>query len=228
MSSRQNRRKQKESMNEKKEIFLPYKIVYEGGQDEIVEKKSRFIATVAPAESEEEAIAFIDSIKKKYYDARHHCPAYIIGRNREFTRCSDDGEPSGTAGKPILEVLLGEEVTNAVLVVTRYFGGTLLGTGGLVRAYTQAAKAGLQTAQTAVMRYGVRLLLTTDYTDLGKIQHLLGKREIPVLASDYTDKVALTVRVPAEEAEGLIRELTEGTCGRAGIETLEKGYYLDK
>lgn len=215
-------------MCEKKERFLPYKIVCEGGQDEIVEKKSRFIATVAPVESEEEAAAFIESVRKKYYDARHHCPAYIIGRNSEFTRCSDDGEPSGTAGKPILEVLLGEGVTNTAVVVTRYFGGTLLGTGGLVRAYTQAAQAGLAASKTAVMRYGVFLLITTDYTDLGRVQHLLGSKEIPVVDSQYTDKVVLTVRTPEEEAKGLMDELTDMTGARAGIEISQKGYYQDK
>lgn len=215
-------------MSEKKERFLPYKIVCEGGQDEIVEKKSRFIATVAPVESEEEAAAFIESVRKKYYDARHNCPAYIIGRNSEFTRCSDDGEPSGTAGKPILEVLLGEGLTNTAVVVTRYFGGTLLGTGGLVRAYTQAAQAGLAASKTAVMRYGVWLLITTDYTDLGKVQHLLGNKEIPVVDSQYTDKVVLTVRVPEEEAGGLMDEITDMTGARAGIEIGQKGYYQDK
>lgn len=215
-------------MNEKKEKFLPYKIVCEGGQDEIIEKKSRFIATVAPVESEEEAAAFIEAVRKKYYDARHHCPAYVIGRNSEFTRCSDDGEPSGTAGKPILEVLLGEGVTNTALVVTRYFGGTLLGTGGLVRAYTQAAQAGLAASKTAVMRYGVWILITTDYTDLGKVQHLLGNKEIPVVESQYTDKVVLKVRVPEEEAKGLMEEITDMTGARAGMEIAQKGYYQDK
>lgn len=144
-------------MMHQKEIFLPYKIIEEPGEGEYEEKKSRFIAKIVPAASEEEAVAFIDLVKKKYYDARHHCPALIIGRNREVTRCSDDGEPGGTAGKPILEVMLGAEITNAVMVVTRYFGGTLLGTGGLVRAYTQAAKAALADAKTATMRYGTRI-----------------------------------------------------------------------
>lgn len=208
--------------------FSPYKVVYQGGEGEITEKKSRFIATVAPVESEEEAAAFIDSIKKKYYDARHNCPAYIIGRNKELTRCSDDGEPSGTAGKPILEVLLGAELTNTAIVVTRYFGGTLLGTGGLVRAYTQAAQAGLADAGIATMRYGAVIRISTDYTDLGKIQYLLGNKGIPVLDSQYSDKVELTVRIPAEESDNLIKELTESTGARAVMEILENGYYMEK
>ena len=119
------------------------RILLEGGEGEIVEKKSRFIATVRKVESESEAVAFIEEMKKKYWDARHNCSAFVIGRRAELTRCSDDGEPSGTAGRPMLEVLLGEGVRNVAVVVTRYFGGTLLGTGGLVRAYTQAVKEGL-------------------------------------------------------------------------------------
>lgn len=212
---------------EKEQIFRPYRIVYEGGRGEIIEKKSRFIATVAPVESEEEAVAFIESIKKKYYDARHNCPAFVIGKNKELTRCSDDGEPSGTAGKPILEVILGAELTNVAVVVTRYFGGTLLGTGGLVRAYTQAVQEGLAACKTATMRYGVTIRIETDYTDLGKIQHLLGNKEIPVISSEYTDKVALTVQLPKEDAPGLIKELTEATAARAVAEIVESGYYRE-
>ena len=212
---------------EKEQIFRPYRIVYEGGRGEIIEKKSRFIATVAPVESEEEAVAFIESVKKKYYDARHNCPAFVIGKNKELTRCSDDGEPSGTAGKPILEVILGAELTNVAVVVTRYFGGTLLGTGGLVRAYTQAVQEGLAACKTATMRYGVTIRIETDYTDLGKIQHILGNKEIPVISSEYTDKVALTIQLPKEDAPVLIKELTEATAARAVAEIVESGYYRE-
>ena len=110
-----------------------YKTIYAGGEGEITEKKSRFIATVRLVEKEEDALAFIEEMKKKYWDARHNCYAYSIGEHREFTRCSDDGEPSGTAGRPMLDVILGEDIYNVAVVVTRYFGGVLLGTGGLVR-----------------------------------------------------------------------------------------------
>lgn len=211
-----------------KQSFLPYRIVYEGGEGEIVEKKSRFIATIAPVENEEEATAFIERIRKKYYDARHNCPAFVIGRNKELTRCSDDGEPSGTAGKPILEVLLGAGLTNVAVVVTRYFGGTLLGTGGLVRAYTQAVQEGLAACKVATMRYGVTIRIETDYTDLGKIQHLLNNKEIPIISSEYTDKVALMVQLPKEQAEGLRKELTEASAARANTEITESGYYMEK
>ena len=117
-----------------------YKILYKEGEAEISEKKSRFIAHIAPAQTEEEAQAFIEKIKKQYWDARHNCWAYSIGEKQPALRCSDDGEPSGTAGKPMLEVLTGQELHNVVAVVTRYFGGTLLGTGGLIRAYTKSTQ----------------------------------------------------------------------------------------
>ena len=120
-----------------------YRVVYEGGEGEITEKKSRFIATVRPVESEEEATTFIAEMKKKYWDARHNCSAFVIGERQELNRCSDDGEPAQTAGRPMLDVLLKEGVTNVAVVVTRYFGGVLLGTGGLVRAYQAATQAGL-------------------------------------------------------------------------------------
>ena len=115
-----------------------YLVVYKGGEGEIVEKKSRFIATVCPVETEEAAVAFINEMKKKYWDARHNCSAFVLGERQEMTRCSDDGEPAQTAGRPMLDVLLREGITNAAVVVTRYFGGVLLGTGGLVRAYQAA------------------------------------------------------------------------------------------
>lgn len=215
-------------MENNKNRFLPYKIVYRGGEGEIIEKKSRFIAAVAPAESEEEALAFIESVRKKHYDARHNCPAFVIGKNKELTRCSDDGEPSGTAGKPILEVLLGAGLTNTVVVVTRYFGGTLLGTGGLVRAYTQAVQEALKNVGIATMRYGSIISIETDYTDLGKIQYLLGNKGIPIADSVYTDKVTLKIQIPKEQVEPLMKELTEQTAGRVHCEVLEDGYYMEK
>ena len=152
-----------------------YKAVYEGGEGELIEKKSRFIATVIPAESEEEALAFIEAMKKKYWNATHNCSAYVIGEKGQLKRCSDDGEPSGTAGRPMLEVLEGEGIRNVAVVVTRYFGGTLLGTGGLVRAYSASVKAGLASSVIITKIPGVKLKIETDYTGLGKIQYLLGE-----------------------------------------------------
>ena len=218
----------KEERKETKIEYPSYRVVYQAGSGEYEEKKSRFIANVVPVSSEEDATAFIDSIRKKYYDARHNCTAFIIGRNRELTRCSDDGEPSGTAGKPILEVLLSEGVTNVAVVVTRYFGGTLLGTGGLVRAYTQATKEGLADAGIATMRYGKELTIGIDDTDVGKVQYILGSRQIEIAQSRYTENVEFDIRIPAEAVGALTKELTEATAARARIETTGEGYYMDK
>lgn len=202
-----------------------YKILWEGGNGELVEKKSRFIAMTKPVESEEEALAFVESVRKQYWDARHHCYAYVIGDRNQIQRCSDDGEPSQTAGKPMLDVLLGAEIHNICIVVTRYFGGTLLGTGGLVRAYSGAAQAALRNSQVLEKCPGRQLKITTDYTGAGKIQYILAKREAAVLDTQYTDKVQIVVIVPSEEAQRLVSELTEGTNGRAELELGEEEYF---
>lgn len=196
--------------------------VYEGGQGEIIEKKSRFIATVKPVKTEEEALEFIESLKKKYWDATHNCFAYIISGGTPLKRCSDDGEPSGTAGRPMLDVLEGESLSDVAVVVTRYFGGTLLGTGGLVRAYSGAVRAGLDASVLITRLRGIHLLIGTDYTGLGKIQYLLGQRGIKTLESRYTDAVELSVLVPDEEIEVLKQEITEATSGAAKLEEKEK------
>lgn len=193
------------------------RILLSGGSGQIEEKKSVFIANIARADSEEEATAFIEAMKKKYWDARHNCSAFVIGERGELTRCSDDGEPSGTAGRPMLEVLLRENIKNIVVVVTRYFGGTLLGTGGLVRAYTQAVKEGLNDCKIGVLRMGVPLALTTDYNGIGKILYLLSAMGLTPKDSDYGEKVTLQVLVPADEKEKLVRDITEATAGRTEI-----------
>ncbi len=205
-----------------------YKILIEGGSGEIEEKKSRFIATLRPVETQEEAVAFIEEIKKKYWDARHNCSAFVLGDEAQLTRCNDDGEPSGTAGRPMLEVLLGSGVRNVAVVVTRYFGGTLLGTGGLVRAYTQAVQAGLKQCRIGIMRQGVTLRIDTDYNNVGKVLYILNDRGIEQQDSAYTDKVSITVRLPIEERESLEKAITESTCGKASYESLENSFYVDK
>ena len=202
-----------------------YRTVYEGGEGEITKKKSRFNATVHPVESEEEALAFLEEMKKKYWDARHNCYVYSIGMNREFTRCSDDGEPSGTAGRPMLDVILGEDIYNVAVVVTRYFGGVLLGTGGLVRAYSKAVQEGLAASKVILKQKGIALKITTDYTGLGKIQYIAGERNIPVLDSEYTDKVVMKLLVPVQDVGSVRKAITEGTNGRAGIEKDQELYY---
>ena len=202
-----------------------YKTVLEGGVGEITEKKSRFIATVRPVKSEEEALAFLEETKKKYWDARHNCFVYSVGLNREYTRCSYDGEPSGTAGRPMLDVILGEDIYNVAVVVTRYFGGVLLGTGGLVRAYSKAVQEGLEASRIIEKRHGIALKVTTDYTGIGKIQYIAGERNIPILNSEYTDKVVLELLIPSENVEGVQKAITESTNGRARMEKDRELYF---
>lgn len=205
-----------------------YRVLLSGGEGELVEKKSRFIATVRKCETEEEAVSFIEEIKKKNWNATHNCSAFVIGSRGELTRCSDDGEPSGTAGRPMLEVLLGEGIRNIAVVVTRYFGGTLLGTGGLVRAYTQAVKEGLQACRIGVMRLGCEIHVTTDYNGIGKILYLLGQRGLEPVESSYTDTVTLKLLVPKELAEELQKEMTEATNGKVVFEKQQELYYVSE
>lgn len=205
-----------------------YRFTWQGGTGELIEKKSRFIATVSPVKSEEEAQRFIEQIKKQYWDARHNCTAFTIGSRHQLTRCSDDGEPSGTAGRPMLEVLLKEGICNTAVVVTRYFGGTLLGTGGLVRAYGAAVKEGLKCSEVVTMRYGTRLQVTVDYPDVGRIQHLGTKEGIAQESAEYGVNVRFVLASPAEEEERICRSITEATDARAEIEILSHGYYVDR
>ncbi len=205
-----------------------YRVLLEGGEGEIVEKKSRFIATIRRVESEEEAVKFIEEMKKKYWDARHNCSAFVIGSRAELTRCSDDGEPSGTAGRPMLEVLLGEGVRNIAVVVTRYFGGVLLGTGGLVRAYTQAVKAGLENCSVGAMVHGYEIMLNTDYNGIGKVLYLLGQYGIEPVDSEYGVDVVLQIRIRSDIAERLHKELIEATSGKIGWEQLDELYFVDR
>ena len=204
-----------------------YKTVYEGGEGEIVEKKSRFIATVRPVQTEEEALAFIEEMKKKYWDARHNCYVYSVGKNREYTRCSDDGEPSGTAGRPMLDVILGEDIYNVAAVVTRYFGGILLGTGGLVRAYSAAVQEGLRESLIIEKHLCRKVRMSMDYTMLGKMQYLAAKLNLMILDSLYTDGVEMQLLVPDEQFQSFIKEVTEASNGKVAPETEGSCYGAD-
>lgn len=201
------------------------KTVYSGGEGEIIEKKSRFIATVRPVTSEEEAAAFIAEMKKKYWDARHNCSAFVIGERQEISRCSDDGEPAQTAGRPMLDVLLREDIHNAAVVVTRYFGGVLLGTGGLVRAYQKATQEGLAASVIIDKTEGIRLSVGTDYNGLGKLQYLIAQKGLSLIDTVYTDAVELLLMVPVEEQQAVEREIVEATCGNARISWGEQVQY---
>ena len=193
------------------------KILYKEGTGEIVEKKSRFIANIYPIDSEEQALEYIAAIRKKHYDARHNCFAYVLGEKNELERCSDDGEPSGTAGRPMLDILEGQGIHNAVAIVTRYFGGTLLGSGGLVRAYSGAMKEGLAHCVVMEQLTGMELEITTDYNDMGKIQYLArtyGWHERDV---QYADTVRMTLLIPVDEKAKAEQEITEKTAGKDGL-----------
>ena len=207
--------------------MIRHKAVYAAGTGEIVEKKSRFIAHVQSVSSVEEAQDFIEGIRKKYWDARHNWYAFSVGVENPVTRFSDDGEPGGTAGKPILEVILGSEIRNIVIVVTRYFGGTLLGTGGLVRAYTDASREGIKNTTVVEKIPGIRVMISTDYTDLGKIRYLLAQSQGMTEDSIYTDQVTIQAILPVEEKEAICRKLVEATSGRVGIIEAEDVYFGD-
>ncbi len=192
--------------------------VYKGGQGEITEKKSRFIATVRPVESDDEAVSFINETKKKYWDARHNCSAFVIGKRQELTRCSDDGEPAGTAGRPMLDVLLKENIHNAAVVVTRYFGGVLLGTGGLVRAYQQATKAGLSASEIIEKKDGAVLFIRTDYTGIGRLQYLFAQEKITVMDTAYEADVLVKAVIPENDKKRIEKTIIEQTNGTAKLE----------
>lgn len=198
-----------------------YDTVYTGGVGEIVEKKSRFIAQVFPVKTEEEVMLLLETTRKKYWDARHNCYAFILGADGGISRCSDDGEPSGTAGRPILEVLSKRGLKDVLVIVTRYFGGTLLGTGGLVRAYSQAAQAGLMESCIITKQAGYRITVDTDYNGIGKLQYAVAQLGASVLDTSYTDKVQMVFLVPSALADKAGKEVTEATSGRAAI-TQEK------
>ncbi len=205
-----------------------YRVLLQGGVGEIVEKKSRFIATVRGCGTEEEAASFVEEMKKKYWDASHNCSAFVIGSRGEVTRCSDDGEPSGTAGRPMLEALLAERICNAAVVVTRYFGGTLLGTGGLARAYAKAARAGLEACKTGIMRYGCEIRIEADYQAVGKVLHLLQSRGVEPFESAYGEAAVFKVRIPMQMNEQILRDLADATMGRAKMEELRRLYFADQ
>jgi len=197
---------------------VSYKTVYRGGEGEYEEKKSRFIAHTAGVTTPEEAAEFIAGIKKKYWDARHNCSAFVLGDNRQISRSSDDGEPSGTAGKPILEVINGQGLTDVCVVVTRYFGGVLLGTGGLVRAYTRAAQEGLNASILIEKRKGVKLSVSVDYSLEGKLRTYFRERELFISDCIYSDSVTLITVVPVPEVQKLKEEVTELTDGRGRVQ----------
>ena len=190
-------------------------------QAEITEKRSRFIANVYEIHSEEEALQILESVRKQHYDARHNCYAFVLGERSETQRFSDDKEPQGTAGKPILEVLTRQGYHNTLIVVTRYFGGILLGAGGLLRAYTQAASEGLNEAEksgsSSAVVHGRALSVICSYNLSGKIQYMISQMLIPLSDTIYDEQVTFRMTVPDELIDPFVRKVTEATNAQAKI-----------
>ncbi|MCD8224833.1 MAG: YigZ family protein [Clostridiales bacterium] len=201
------------------------KILYRGGVGELVEKKSRFIATTFPVRSEEEAAAFIEQTRKKYWDARHNCTAWVIGGSPLLSRCSDDGEPAQTAGRPMLDVLLGAQLRDVCVVVTRYFGGTLLGTGGLVRAYSGAVTEGLKNSVILEKCRGRNVLVRTDYNGVGKLQYVAGQMGLTIMDTEYTEQVTAKLLVPPALLGSFRAQMEERTAGQAQMELQDEVWY---
>ena len=205
-------------------MLSQYKTILQEAECEIIEKKTRFIATVRPVQTEEEAKTFIEEMKKKYWNARHNVFAYQIGERDELQRFSDDGEPQGTAGMPVLSVLKGEEIKNTAIVVTRYFGGTLLGTGGLVRAYGKTAKQGLLKAGIVDVILYAKIQVLTEYGDSGKVQYEALQGEHIIQETNYTEKVEFIILTKVEKQEAFCKLITEVTKGQGCVEVLEEVY----
>lgn len=200
--------------------------VEKSGSAEVVRKKSRFLSVLLSVNDEKEAFFEIEKIKKEHYNARHNCFAFITGSEPFTERFSDDGEPQGTAGKVILDVMKHNHLSNALIVVTRYFGGVLLGTGGLTEAYSSAAAEACKDAELMRVLMGRQVDVSLDYTDYGKIEYLIRDNGIPVLSSDFAENVKVSVMTMAERdeenqlmtAEAFVNKVTELTNGRAVTE----------
>ena len=202
------------------------KIILETKETEIVEKKSRFIANIAAVSSEEEAIEFIEKIKKKYYDARHNCYAYIIGDKGDKKKCSDDGEPQRSAGMPMMEVLENQGYFDIAVVVTRYFGGTLLGVGGLIRAYQGAVIEGLNASVSGEIHEGFRAKYRFGYDFYGKIKYIAESENIVIEDTLFDENVTMSLIFEDGESERLQKKLVEETNANIERLLLEKIKYI--
>ena len=202
----------------------PYRTVAAPAEDEITKKKSRFIGYIAPVSTEQETAAFIEEIRTRHREARHNCYAYRLRQNN-LARFSDDGEPSGTAGRPILEVLQREELTDVCVVVTRYFGGILLGTGGLARAYTQGCKIAVAAAEVLSMYPAAECVLTADYGFYGKLQNLLPQYGAVLLDTVFEGDITLRFMLRQERMTSFVKALEEQSAGTLVPTVLEEKYY---
>ena len=191
---------------------------------EIEIKKSRFITHLKRVETEEEAIAFIDEIKKEHWKATHNCSAYTLGMNDEIQRAHDDGEPSGTAGVPMLEILLKRELKNVVAVVTRYFGGIKLGAGGLIRAYGGAVNEGVKALGVVERQVPLLIDVTVDYSSSGGVEHSLREANYRVQDTSYAENVTFHCVIPVEEEKKFVQDVTNWTSAAAHIEVGDRAW----
>lgn len=198
-------------------ILAETNICIEGGTAQIIEKKSRFIANIMPVNTQEEAALFIESIKKEYWDAGHNCYAFIV-EDGKIQRFSDDGEPAKTAGVPMLDILNNKNIENICVVVTRYFGGILLGTGALVRAYQTATLEGLKQSKIGLKKYGYFYQINMDYDLYGKIRYIADEYNISILNTKYEENIKLEILMPVDKADGFIEKVKEETAARIYIE----------
>ena len=186
------------------------KTIKQNTSAEIVEKKSKFIANLFYIQSEEEAEEIIKEVKKKYYDAKHNCYAYsILDENENLYRMSDDGEPSGTAGAPMLNLLQKNELVNVLVIVTRYFGGILLGTGGLVRAYSDATAKAIEKAEFVYEEFGYELQVTLEYGELEKLEYYCRKNNLNIINKEYSEKINCIIEMNKMEKDNFINNLNK-------------------
>jgi len=209
-------------------IQMQYKTVLKEATAEMEEKKSRFIANVKPINSEEEALEFINNLKAKYWDATHNVYAYYISGESIIQRFSDDGEPSGTAGMPVLEVIKRMELQDLVVVVTRYFGGILLGAAGLVRAYSKSASLGIEAAGIITKKLCQLVNIIIDYSTFGKIQNKIMNEGYTIKDTLYAQDVELSVLVPLEDVEAFIEYINDAANGNVLIDLGKKEYVTVK
>ena len=205
---------------------MSYITIRDYGEDSFVEKKSEFIGYAKRVETDEEAKAFVDEIKSKHKQARHNCFAYIIGENMGIQRYSDDGEPQGTAGIPILEVIKKNNITDCCIVVTRYFGGILLGTGGLTRAYTTGASLAIKSAGIIEKVHGLKITVEVNYDLLGKLQYLCSQNNWHIEDTEYADKVKFYIFAETAIKDKITEEIINATSGNAVISTSLEGTYF--
>lgn len=205
---------------------MSYITIRDYGEDSFVEKKSEFIGYAKRVETEEEAKAFVDEIKSKHKQARHNCFAYIVGENMGIQRYSDDGEPQGTAGIPILEVIKKNNITDCCIVVTRYFGGILLGTGGLTRAYTTGAALAIKSAGIIEKVEGLKITVEVNYDLLGKLQYLCSQNNWHIEDTEYADKVKFYILAEKAIKDKITEEIINATSGNAVISTSLEGTYF--